>query len=136
MRCCCSKGISKILIIIISRDITGGDWREIYAQVDRSDGTFTATGDESDVDILYISPYQVVCSLPRSQSYKVTLEHSGEPLSVTHSSPQPYASNFIFMAYDSACYICDINTQSCDEREVCWFINIIALYILAVQSSD
>ena len=71
-------------------------------------------------DVIFVTPYQVSCHLPTSTaSYQVSIEIDGQPVTVSKSRSQPetFASDFLFMTFDSACYVCDRETQRCDLKE-------------------
>ena len=83
----------------------------------RSDGTFSTSGGSERRDVFYLTPYQVACLLPRAGSYQITLLLDGQPVAVTsYAAPDVYATSFMFMVYDSACYECELASATCTEK--------------------
>ncbi|ELT95338.1 hypothetical protein CAPTEDRAFT_211586 [Capitella teleta] len=67
---------------------------------------------DEEVSTFYINENQVACKLPESGSYRVSLMYNKREVPLL-----TYNSDFIFMAYDSACYTCDIDKQKCELKE-------------------
>ena len=83
----------------------------------RSDGTFSTSGGSERRDVFYLTPYQVACLLPRAGSYQIMLLLDGQPVAVTsYAAPDVYATSFMFMVYDSACYECELASATCTEK--------------------
>ena len=83
----------------------------------RSDGTFSTSGGSERRDVFYLTPYQVACLLPRAGSYQITLLLDGQPVAVmSYAAPDVYATSFMFMVYDSACYECELASATCTEK--------------------
>ena len=58
----------------------------------------------------------MACDLPSAGSYQITLLNAGQPVVVTsYATPDVYATSFLFMVYDSACYECSLTSKECTE---------------------
>lgn len=99
-----------------------------------SNGQFNTKSTTHEAEVLFISPYQVVCVLPTASSYYITVEVDGTPITVTSPVTHQTDSGFAFMAYDSACYMCNAATQTCEKKQqVC--VNSLQLHKVHLEPS-
>ena len=81
----------------------------------------------TDVEVFVVSPDQVSCQLATSKSYKISLTWNGNVMSVgsfrshdtSHELSTKAESSFARLTFDSVCFKCDTDKQTCEEKGVC-----------------
>ena len=71
----------------------------IYLQVTST--TYVSTGDKTTVTATYISSEQVICNLPDTKTYNITISNTGSSVSVDITA-------VLFVNFDPVCYDCDV----------------------------